>query len=51
MQLTIAQSMGVKINKRPPRMKDFLPQYIRDEDDGSSALMAEVAAALAKQTP
>ena len=41
--------MGVKINKRPPRLKDFLPKYIRDEDDGSAALMAEVAQALAKQ--
>ena len=49
MQYIIAISAGVKINKRAPRIKDFLPKYIRDNDDGSADLMAEVAAALTKQ--
>ena len=38
MQLHIAHCTGIKINKRAPRLRDFLPDHLRD--DGSSDLMA-----------
>jgi hypothetical protein len=49
MQLLIAQSQGVKVNNRKPRLTDFLPEYAKPKDGGQSALMKEVEEALAKQ--
>jgi hypothetical protein len=47
LQLVIAQAGGVKISGRPPRLRDFLPEWARldSQEEG----MAEVARQLAKQ--
>ena len=42
LQNHIAHCTGVKINKRPPRLRDFLPAHLKD--DGTSDLMALWAA-------
>lgn len=47
MQLTIAQSQGVKINGRNPMINDFLPTYAKESPD--ARLMAMAAKGLAEQ--
>jgi len=47
LQLIIAQSAGVKINGRQPRLRDFLPEWARPSNEELG--MAEVARELAKQ--
>lgn len=50
LQLVIAQSAGVKINGRRPKLTDFLPKYAREEeDDWVQREMAAAAIAIAKQ--